>query len=180
MNEKRFSGDITRLRSPDRVARLEVERVVSHCLEGAEIRSILDVGTGTGLFAEAFAGRGLKVTGVDINPMMIAAVPAYVPGGEFRLAAAEALPYGEAAFDLVFMGLLLHESDEQLQVLVEAQQVTRLRVGILEWAFREEDVGPPLADRVEPDLLIAMAHEVGFRKVEVLPLTTLVLYRLAL
>jgi rhodanese-related sulfurtransferase len=33
MNEKRFDGAVARLRAPERVARLEVERVVSLCLE---------------------------------------------------------------------------------------------------------------------------------------------------
>ncbi len=35
MHEKRFEGDIARLRNPERIARLEVERVVTLCLKGA-------------------------------------------------------------------------------------------------------------------------------------------------
>lgn len=178
MHEKRFEGDITRLRNPERIARLEVERVTSLCLEGASIKSILDVGTGTGLFAESFARSGLAVSGVDVNPEMLPASRSFVPAGDFREATAEALPFPDANFDLVFMGLLLHESDEQLQVLSEARRVARIRVGILEWAYREEDFGPPLVHRLTADFVEDLAMEAGFRQIEAIPLTKLVFYRL--
>ena len=45
---------------PERVARLEVERVVSLCLETADFKSVLDVGVGSGLFSEAFSKQGWK------------------------------------------------------------------------------------------------------------------------
>ncbi len=53
MHEKRFSGDINRLRSPERQERLEVERVTGLCLEGIFPKTMLDIGTGSGLFAES-------------------------------------------------------------------------------------------------------------------------------
>jgi ubiquinone/menaquinone biosynthesis C-methylase UbiE len=178
MHEKRFEGDITRLRNPERIARLEVERVVTLCLEGAQITYVLDVGTGTGLFAEAFAKRGLAVSGVDVNPEMLPAARVYVPAGNFRESTAEALPFADATFDLIFMGLLLHESDEKLQVLSEARRVARTRVGILEWAYREEDFGAPLVHRLAPEIIAELVKEAGFSKFETIPLTKLVFYRL--
>ena len=45
MHEKRFEGAIDRLRSPERVERLDVERVVDLCLESETATSVLDVGT---------------------------------------------------------------------------------------------------------------------------------------
>jgi ubiquinone/menaquinone biosynthesis C-methylase UbiE len=178
MNEKVFAGDMARLRAPERVARLEVARVIDLCLEGAGVQSVLDVGVGTGLFAEAFAQRGLDVAGVDANPAMLEAVRTYVPGGHFQEAPAEALPYPDTAFDLVFMGLVLHESDEPVKVLSEARRVTRNRVGILEWAYGEDGFGPPLAHRVAPEALKIWVQQAGFSKLETLPLAHLVLYRL--
>jgi ubiquinone/menaquinone biosynthesis C-methylase UbiE len=73
MHEKRFDGDIDRLRNPERIARLEVERVVSLCLERAGIKRVLDVGCGTGVFAQEFSKQRLTVVGVDINPIMLPA-----------------------------------------------------------------------------------------------------------
>ena len=180
MHEKRFEGDITRLRNPERIARLEVERVVTLCLEGTQITCMLDVGTGTGLFAEVFAKRGLAVSGVDVNPEMLLAARVYVPAGDFRESTAETLPFADATFDLIFMGLLLHESDEQLQVLSEARRVAHTRVGILEWAYREEDFGAPLEYRLSPEILEDLAKEAGFSQIEAIPLTKLVLYRLTI
>ena len=138
MHEKRFEGDIDRLRAPERVERLEVERVVDLCLENGKFHSILDIGTGSGLFAEAFSRRGLEVSGVDSNPEMLVAARRYMPKGGFREGTAEVLPYPDGSFDFVFLGLVLHESDEPLKALTEARRVGRNRVGIWNGRIRTE------------------------------------------
>jgi SAM-dependent methyltransferase len=164
MHEKRFEGDIKRLRLPERVGRLEVERVVDLCLESGQIDCVLDVGTGSGLFAEAFYRRGLRVSGVDVNPEMLVAAHGFVPRGDFREGTAEALPFPDGSFELVFLGLVLHESDDVLKTLNEAQRVTRQQVFILEWPYREQPFGPPLSDRLNPEDLAGQFHKAGFRK----------------
>lgn len=178
MNERRFHGSPDRLRSPDRVARLEVERVVTLCLEGIAPRSMLDVGTGTGVFAEAFAARGLEVSGIDANPDMIEAARRHVTRGYFEMAPAEAIPYPDAAFDLVFLGLVLHEADDAVQALREARRVSRMRVAVLEWPYEEGEHGPPLCDRLRSEQIEGMALAAGFTQVEAQTLTHLALYRL--
>jgi ubiquinone/menaquinone biosynthesis C-methylase UbiE len=178
MHEKRFDGAVERLRAPERVARLEVERVVTLCLEAADLKSVLDVGVGSGLFAESFRRRGLQVAGVDANPQMLPAAQQFVPQGDFREASAEALPYPDASFDLVFMGLLLHESDEPLKVLQEARRVSRQRVCVLEWPYQDGEFGPPLAHRLSPAQIEDFAHQAGFSHLESIPLAYLTLYRL--
>jgi len=175
MHEKRFEGNIDRLRAPERVERLEIERVLDLCLEDGQSGSLLDVGTGTGLFAEAFAGRGLTVSGVDVNPEMLAAARHYVPDGDFREGMAESLPYPNGAFDLVFLGLVLHESDEQLKVLKEAFRVTRKQVCILEWPYRDQPFGPPRAHRLSPEDLAELFQKTGFRKWKMMNLADTVL-----
>jgi SAM-dependent methyltransferase len=180
MHEKQFDGAVERLRAPERVARLEVERVVDLCLQPGSFKSVLDVGVGSGLFAEAFSQRGLTVAGVDINPQMLPAVRQYVPEGEFRESTAEALPYPDASFDLVFMGLLLHESDEPLKALQEARRVARRQVCILEWPYLDGEFGPPLAHRLKPADIAEMARQADFARSESIPLTNLMFYRLSL
>jgi ubiquinone/menaquinone biosynthesis C-methylase UbiE len=179
MHERRFQAEIERLRAPERLARLEVDRVVQACLEGLTARSVLDVGTGSGVFAEAFAAHGLEVSGVDVNPAMIEAAQRFVPGGHFHLAPAEALPLPDHSVDVVFMGLVFHEVDDAAQTLAEAKRVGRSRLVILEWPYRTEEFGPPLAHRVPPETIIAQAEAAGFQKIETLPLDHLVLYRLS-
>jgi len=178
MHEKLYDGTVERLRSPERVARLEVERVVSLCLEAANLKSVLDVGVGSGLFAEAFAQRGLEVSGVDVNPEMIVAARQFVPQGDFHESTAEKLPYPNASFDLVFFGLVLHESDEPLKVLQEAHRVSRQRVGILEWSYQDGEFGPPLSHRLNPTVIANLALQAGFTSLENIPLTHLSFFRL--
>ena len=92
IHEKIFEGGVERLRAPEWVALLEVERVAARCLDAADIKSVLDVGVGSGLFAEVFIRHGLDVAGVDVNPEMIVAAKQFVPEGDFRESTAEALP----------------------------------------------------------------------------------------
>ena len=72
MNERRYNGGIDHLRSAERLQRLEVPRVVELCLQGIAAQSVLDVGVGSGVFAQEFARHGLQVAGVDIDPQMVA------------------------------------------------------------------------------------------------------------
>ena len=67
-HERRFNAAPGRLRTRERIALLEVDRVVSLVMENLEAASVLDIGTGTGIFAQAFDAGGLAVTGIDANP----------------------------------------------------------------------------------------------------------------
>jgi len=177
-HERRFQGDPDRLRTPDRLARLDVQRVVTLSLEGATLASVLDVGTGTGVFAEAFAAAGLEVAGIDANAEMLAAAAKYVPDAPLREAPAEQLPFADASFDLVFLGLVLHETDDPLAALKEAHRTARRRAAILEWAYRDEPPGPPLAHRLKPEMVADLAAKAGFRQVDATHLAHVSLYRL--
>jgi ubiquinone/menaquinone biosynthesis C-methylase UbiE len=65
---------------------------------------ILDVACGTGIVArtvaERFPGR-MRVTGVDLNPNMLAVARAIAPAIEWREGDAGALPFDDASFDVV-------------------------------------------------------------------------------
>jgi ubiquinone/menaquinone biosynthesis C-methylase UbiE len=178
MHERRFNREIERLRDPERLARMEVERVVNLSLENLEnTRTVLDIGVGSGVFAEAFAARGMQVSGVDVNPEMLPAAQAFVPSGIFKEGTAEELPFADTAFDLSFMGLLLHETDDALAALKEAHRVTRNRLAVLEWVHTEQPFGPPLEDRIPGERVLSLAQQAGFQHIEELQLQTLVLYR---
>ncbi|MBE2270633.1 MAG: class I SAM-dependent methyltransferase [Anaerolinea sp.] len=179
-NDRRYGGEIERLRSPQRLALMEVERVVELALDGIAAQSALDVGTGSGLFAEAFAARGLTVAGVDLRDDMLEAARQYVPGGDFRQGRMESLPFEDVEFDVVFLGHVLHEADDLVAALREAHRTARLRVVVLEWPHRVQDYGPPLEHRLKPEQVAAAGSQAGFTRVERIDLTHLVLYRLTL
>lgn len=179
MHERRFHSEIERLRSPDRLARLEVDRVIRLTLEDLTgVKSVLDVGTGSGVFAEQFAVRGLIVTGLDVNPEMLVAAQKMVPSASFQEGIAEKLPFEDGAFDLVFMGLLLHETDDLLAALKEAYRVARKRLAVLEWPDEEQSFGPPREHRLPEQKVRTQAREAGFSSVSPLRLENLVLYQM--
>jgi ubiquinone/menaquinone biosynthesis C-methylase UbiE len=177
MHEKRFDREIERLRDPERIARLEVERAVDLALANmVDPQNVLDVGTGSGLFAEKFAARGLQVTGLDVNPEMLPAARQFVPSGIFQEGVAERLPFPDSSFDLVFMGLLLHETDDTLAALREAHRVTRQRLAVLEWPDEEQSFGPPRDHRLAFEKFNTLASQVGFGQKTSIRLENLVLY----
>jgi ubiquinone/menaquinone biosynthesis C-methylase UbiE len=178
MNERVFSRDAARLRDKARTEILEIDRVVSLSIEHLKVSSVLDVGTGTALFAEAFAEKAIGVAGIDIKDNMVNEAKRLLPKGEFKVGCAENIPYGNGSFDLVFLGHVLHETDDTVKALMEAYRVARKRVVVLEWPYIKGKMGPPLAHRLRPDQVIASATSAGFKKVEDITLKHMVLYRM--
>ncbi|MGB6063635.1 MAG: class I SAM-dependent methyltransferase [Desulfomonilaceae bacterium] len=177
MHERRYNHEVERLRDPERIARLEVERVANLAVQDLTgLHTVLDVGTGSGLFAEQFAAKGLQVTGLDANPHMLPAAQQHVPSGTFQEGEAEKLPFPDGSFDLVFMGLLLHETDDTLAALQEAHRVVLKRLAVLEWQDEEQDFGPPREHRLSFEKISALAGQAGFKKVKQIQLEYLVLY----
>jgi ubiquinone/menaquinone biosynthesis C-methylase UbiE len=168
------------LRAPERLARLEIDRVVASTLADRQVTSVLDVGTGTGVFAEAFAKLGLDVAGVDVSPTMIEHVKVQVPAARFELGAAESLPFPDRSFDVVFLGHVLHESDDPGRALFEAKRVARGRIVVLEWPDLEEEQGPPREHRLKPETIETLARELGMERFERITLRHMELYRIEL
>jgi ubiquinone/menaquinone biosynthesis C-methylase UbiE len=180
MNEKIYNHKIESLRDPERLERLEVDRVVDLSLEGLPIKSMLDMGTGTGVFAESFAKRNCLVAGVDINADMINAAKQFVPTGDFKKGSAEKIPFDDQTFDLAFLGLVLHETDDLLKALAEARRVARKRIAILEWPYENSENGPPLAHRLKPELIQDAVKSFGIKKFMNFKVKERVLYRMDL
>lgn len=87
----------------ERVNRLLRWRVIERHLQG--VKTILDVGGGTGIFSISLAQKGFEVTHLDFSPKMIEIAKANARGVanlEFRLAnATELNMFTDASFDLV-------------------------------------------------------------------------------
>lgn len=177
-HDRRYAGGPDRLRSPERLALLETGRVVSLAVEDLEISSVLDVGTGTGIFAEAFSGGSRRVEGIDPDPVLLDVARRLVPAARFQEAAAEKLPFADGSFDLVFFGHVLHETDDPVGALTEARRVARKRVVVLEWPYRTEEMGPPLAHRLQPSRVLEVSRAAGFTHTERIELAHMDLYRL--
>ena len=85
----------------------------------------LDVGTGTGHFAAFLADRGLRVTGVDTSPAMLAVARAQRPDIAFQEAEAAALPFSDGAFDLVLSVTALEFVPDAARAAQEMFRVVR-------------------------------------------------------
>ena len=88
---------------------------------------ILDVGCGSGGLARLLAEEGAEVTGIDPNPQALTAARTLAPAARFEEAGAEALPFEDAAFDVVLVVNALHHVplDAMDRALAEAARVAR-------------------------------------------------------
>jgi ubiquinone/menaquinone biosynthesis C-methylase UbiE len=155
-----------------------VQRVVGLCTEGLEVSRVLDVGTGSGIFAGAFAGGKAHVTGIDPDPGLLSVARDTEKNVTFIEGVAESLPFEDSSFDLVFLGHVLHETDDPLAALREARRVVRSRVAVLEWPYRREEMGPPLEHRLEASRIADLARSAGYASIERIELRHMVLFRM--
>jgi ubiquinone/menaquinone biosynthesis C-methylase UbiE len=178
MHERRFDiSKIHRLRSPERLEWLEIERVTNLVLSDQLIKSIADIGTGTGIFAETFHSHGIQAEGADVNAEMINNASSLVPDVPFSIAPAESLPWAGESFDAAFLGMVLHETDNPQSTLNEANRIAKKLVAILEWPDEEQSFGPPRKDRLSSEYIIKIAKKAGLKLIDETRLKFLVLYR---
>src|SRR5437016_8257861 len=90
----------------------------------AGCRTILDVGIGTGRFAEYLSNSGFGVLGIDVSLSMMAQAR---EKGVRNLIQADAhhLPFRDGSFDGSIMIHVLHLVRDWVQVIHEAGRVTR-------------------------------------------------------
>lgn len=90
---------------------------------------VLDVGCGGGVLAEAFAGVGCQVTGVDPSlPSLEAAAKHAAASGlgiHYQRAFAEELPFPDAGFDVVYCCDVLEHVSDLDKVIGEAARVLK-------------------------------------------------------
>lgn len=151
---------------------------------------VLDVATGPGYLAEAAAGRGARVVGVDFSAAMIERARLRHPGIDFQTGDAEALPFADGSFDAVVMSFGLLHLERPERALAESYRVLRSsgRLAFTVWAPPDEAVGfgivlravaehgtldvplppgPPFFRFSEPEECIAALRTAGFAEASV-------------
>ena len=93
--------------------------------------AVLDVATGTGFTALAFAPLVQSVVGLDVSPGMLAQAEAYaaergITNAAFQEGAAEDLPFADASFDLVTCRIAPHHFLSVPKFLTETARVLKL------------------------------------------------------
>lgn len=99
---------------------------------------LLDVGCGSGELLRDAAALRADVAGCDPAPGMLALAGRAAPGADLRAAGAEALPWPDAAFDVVVAVNALHFAEDEEAALAEVHRVLAPggRVAIANWAER--------------------------------------------
>lgn len=101
---------------------------VLHAAEIGPGDRVLDVACGTGVVARAAFDRVAphgSVTGVDLNPAMLAVARRVAPAIEWRQGDVAALPFGEDAFDVVTCQSAIFFFPDPTRGLSEMGRVTR-------------------------------------------------------
>lgn len=115
--------------------------VAGHLAEAANIHAgqdVLDVACGTGVLARTIARRyetAGSVTGLDLNPGMLAVAQSQAPGIDWQQGDAESLPFQDHSFDVVVsqFGLMLFPSPEL--ALKEMYRVLRRKGALMVAVF---------------------------------------------
>jgi ubiquinone/menaquinone biosynthesis C-methylase UbiE len=102
---------------------------------------VLDVATGTGQQAFAFARHGCDVTGIDLSESMLkmARRKNKYPGVKLQTADATSLPFEDKSFDVSSVSLALHDMPLTIRekTLKEMVRVTRSSIVIVEFGLPE-------------------------------------------
>jgi ubiquinone/menaquinone biosynthesis C-methylase UbiE len=86
---------------------------------------VLDVGAGTGALAAELIRRGAEVGAADPAPQFVSTLRARLPHVEVEEAPAEALPWGDAAFDAALAQLVLMFMNDAPAGVREMRRVVR-------------------------------------------------------
>ena len=117
---------------------------MARLLRDGAVRTILEVGVGTGRIAVPLTAFGFEVTGVDASRGMLAQARTknlrrLVRGSAYRL------PFPDGAFDAALMVHVLHLLDQPLTALAEATRAGRTGA----WALVHPPTGGPRRSQSE-------------------------------
>jgi len=160
-----------KLDSPERRKLLPPESVLDFGdLEPGQ--TFLDVGAGIGYFAlpalERVGETGMVIA-ADHSREMLRELEVRAGGRRKNLRLLESgipgldLPGGLA--DRILMAFVLHEVEDRQGCLKELREILRSDGALIlaEWKKESMEMGPPLADRLDPEELRSLGREAGFR-----------------
>jgi SAM-dependent methyltransferase len=104
------------------------------------VRTVLDLGAGTGKFTRSLVARGLEVIAVEPDDVMRAALSGALPSVRAVKGTAEAIPLPDASVDVVTAAQSWHWVDEE-RALPEVARVLKPGGALaLVWNVRDESV----------------------------------------
>lgn len=132
--------------------------------------AVADLGAGPGFFTVPLAARVGEtghVYALDVAPEMVARLRSLpLPAHVTVLQSAESrLPLPDASVDTALLAFVLHELEHPRDFLADVRRIVRPggRLVVLEWVPQEEEMGPPLHERLAPEASVATVEAAGWR-----------------
>lgn len=94
-------------------------------VRAADFKCALDVGCGEGRFSRMLRADGIQTIGIDPTELLIQEAQRRDPEGDYRLAAAEELPFPDGSFDLVVSYLSLIDIPDVPRAILEMTRVLK-------------------------------------------------------
>jgi ubiquinone/menaquinone biosynthesis C-methylase UbiE/DNA-binding MarR family transcriptional regulator len=106
----------------------DVETAMQGILGSNRVKTLVDLGTGTGRMLELFSGQSDQAIGIDTSREMITIARAKLEKhgrrhAQVRQGDLYALPFANASTDLVIIHQVLHYLDDPARALIEARRV---------------------------------------------------------
>jgi ubiquinone/menaquinone biosynthesis C-methylase UbiE len=162
------------LNDPKRLEILNLKAVINHFNLQKDI-TLVDIGTGTGLFAEAFLKLlpEAKCYALDIMQEVIDWIKdnreTYKAGRLIaQLMYESRIPLEDNIADFLFMITLHHELEKPVELMKECSRILKPKGKLLiaDWTKDALD-GPPRHHRIEPLLAISHLELAGFKDIAV-------------
>jgi ubiquinone/menaquinone biosynthesis C-methylase UbiE len=164
-----------RLNDPERLELLD-PAVLWAAVGVRDPHVLVDVGTGAGLMAVAFArlAPAATVFAVDVSEEMLAYLVSQLPTDLSDrvlpiLSEEDRIPLADEVADLVAMISVYHEFDDPAAMLVEGKRLLAPggRLLIVDWKKEVSETGPPMGHRVAATEIAAQVEKAGFHNVEI-------------
>jgi SAM-dependent methyltransferase len=107
----------------DRGRQFVLDPAMTPLLRAGGFKKALDVGCGEGRLCRLMSGMGIATTGLDPTPSMLKFARNAHPDGKYVEAAAEAIPFEDASFDLVVSCLSLIDIADYRSAISEMVRV---------------------------------------------------------
>ena len=116
------------------------QRVIS-LLSGSNSGKYLDLACGTGNYTIALRNLGLMIGGIDQSELMISTAKGKVPGMEWHVGEAEALPFAAGSFQGVTCILAIHHFRNVQKAFFEVHRVIDKGRFVVFTAYPEQMMG---------------------------------------